>query len=104
MNEPRTIAWIFYALELASGKESADFRSISELADGINHAAPTHKEIQSSLSWLSEKGFVVKSERKYLITAIGKSVLSSAHTGATTTSQVLAQLTQTIEVLSEKKL
>ena len=102
MNEPRTIAWIFYATELASGKGAADFHSISQLADGINHAVPTQKEMHSSLSWLRAAGLVMETSRKFQITAKGRDILSSAHADSTTTSQVWVRLAQEIEELLSK--
>ena len=51
----QTISWIFLSTVLASQKEPADYSSISSIADGINHSVPTDKEMQSSLSWLTEE-------------------------------------------------
>jgi len=58
MTDSQTIAWIFLAIALASQTEPADFDSISTIADGINHAVPTLKELQTSLIWLINNGLV----------------------------------------------
>ena len=70
--DERTISWIYLAVSLASEHELADFNSISMLADGINHAIPTHKEMQTSISWLIHKGLVTKIGNKYTLTPKGK--------------------------------
>ena len=72
MTENQTTSWIFLATAIASQKESADFISISNIADGINHAIPTHKELQSSLTWLTSTGLVTKTGNKYSLTEKGK--------------------------------
>jgi hypothetical protein len=44
----------FLAISLCSLTEPVDFKSISQIADGINHAVPTENEMQSSISWLKK--------------------------------------------------
>ena len=70
--DERTISWIYLAISMASKNELADFNSISMLADGINHAIPTQKEIETSISWLTHKGLVTKVGNKYKLTSKGK--------------------------------
>jgi hypothetical protein len=65
MNETTTISWILLSTAFASEQEPANFESISQIADGINHALPTHKELQTSLLWLTKYGFVEKKGKKY---------------------------------------
>jgi len=72
MTENQTISWIFLATAIASQKEPANFNSISNIADGINHAIPTHKELQSSLAWLQSTGLVTKARNKYSLTEKGE--------------------------------
>ena len=72
MTENQTISWIFLATAIASQTEPADFNSISNIADGINHAVPTHKELQTSLKWLAGTGLVTKTGDKYTLTERGK--------------------------------
>lgn len=72
MTEDQTISWIFLATAMASQAEPADFNSISDIADGINHAIPTHKELQSSLTWLMNIGLVTNTGSKYSLTEKGK--------------------------------
>jgi predicted transcriptional regulator len=71
MTENQTISWIFLATAIASQAEPADFNSISNIADGINHALPTHKELQTTLTWLTSKDFVTKNGGKYSLTEKG---------------------------------
>ena len=78
MSESETISWIFLATAFASEQEPANFESISQIADGINHAVPTHKELQSSLGSLMKTGFVEKSSKKYQLTIVGTEVVDKA--------------------------
>jgi predicted transcriptional regulator len=94
MTEAATIAWIFYALSLASGAGPANFAAISQIADGINHAVPTHKEMQSSLRWLKDAGLVSKSSRGYVLTPAGAEMI--AETNAKTLMDIWNQLTDKI--------
>jgi len=73
VTEEQTISWIFLATAIASGTEPSDFKSISEIADGINHAVPTHKELKSSMTWLTTNGLVNRNGNKYSLTDKGKS-------------------------------
>jgi hypothetical protein len=75
----KTISWIFLAVSMASQIEPTDFRGISMVADGINHAVPTHKEMQTSITWLVDKGLVTKVAKKYTLTEKGKDVYKKAH-------------------------
>ena len=72
LEEERTISWIFMATAIASETGPTDYNSISMIADGINHAVPSHKEMQSSISWLVSKGLLTKNGKKYELTLLGK--------------------------------
>lgn len=74
MDQSTTIAWIFLAVGLASQKRAADTRAISELADGINHAVPTHKEMESSLSFLATTGLISIQDGKFTLSASGAGI------------------------------
>jgi hypothetical protein len=52
MKEEQVISWIFLAIAIASQNEPTDYKSISMVADGINHAVPTQKELKNSITWL----------------------------------------------------
>lgn len=100
MDEARTKAWIMYALELASQAGPANFAAISQVADGINHAVPTQKELRSSLSWLVSRELVQKRGSGYQITPQGSFVIHSASTGHSTTFQVWESLTSALRAMS----
>ncbi|HLX54497.1 MAG TPA: hypothetical protein VKR58_11175 [Aquella sp.] len=72
MTGDRTISWIFLSIAVASETNPADFRGISMIGDGINHAVPTVKELQTSISWLLEKGLVLRHSAKYELSEQGK--------------------------------
>jgi predicted transcriptional regulator len=94
--DKRTISWIFLAISMASDKEPADFNSISMIADGINHAIPTHKEMQTSISWLSEKGLISKVGNKYTLTSKGKDDFKIASKGTNTLLNIWDNMEQKI--------
>lgn len=56
---------------MASQTEPADYDSISNIADGINHAVPTDKELQASLTWLTKNDLVSNTGSKYRLTEKG---------------------------------
>lgn len=88
MIDNQTISWIFLATAMASQNEPADFNSISSIADGINHAVPTHKELQSSLTWLIGNELVTKTGSKYSLTDKGKVDYETASRQASTLMKI----------------
>lgn len=76
MTLAQTYSWLFYALALASGREPAKYKDIEQVADGINHAIPTQKEIRESLAWLSDKGLILKEGKAYLLSENGIALLN----------------------------
>lgn len=68
----QTVSWIFLATALATNKKPANLNEISSVADGINHAIPTQKELQTSITWLIKQGFILKQGNKYELTSKGK--------------------------------
>jgi len=78
MDEIKTISWIFLAISLASEVTPAKLDSISTIADGINHAVPTQKELQNSIRWLTSKNLVVKESGKYFLSENGKKIIERA--------------------------
>jgi hypothetical protein len=84
MSHAETVAWIFYALAAASRSGAAKFADISAVADGINHAIPTHSELQVSLSWLVERALAQCSNRRYSLTPKGLGMVEAARRQSTT--------------------
>jgi hypothetical protein len=72
MQEERTISWIYLALAMASKTAPTNFHGISMIADGINHAVPTHQELQFALCWLLKNNLVTKNGNKYALTSKGE--------------------------------
>ena len=103
MNEPRIVAWIFYAVEMASASGPASERSISELADGINHAVPTSLEMRESLLWLMSAGLISKAGAAYSLTSDGVALVGEARKDASTISLVWSRLTMAIESLMRER-
>jgi predicted transcriptional regulator len=50
------------------------------IADGINRAVPTDKELRSCISWLLDKGFVKGDQNKYSLTESGRKLIGNAET------------------------
>ncbi|UQD55512.1 hypothetical protein [Flavobacterium sp. K5-23] len=78
MKEEQTTSWIFFAIALATNTQPTDINGIISVADGINHAVPSQKELQTSISWLIRKGLIVKQGKNYELTIIGKLEYSNA--------------------------
>ena len=72
MTDEQTISWIFLATALATNTKPSDINGISSVADGINHAVPTQKELQTSISWLTKRGLIIKHGKNYELTDNGK--------------------------------
>jgi hypothetical protein len=68
----QTISWIFLAIAIATQIMPTDINGIIATADGINHAVPSQKELETSISRLIDKGLVVKQAKNYKLTIIGK--------------------------------
>jgi hypothetical protein len=88
MQEARTLSWILYALDGASANEGAKCRDISLVADGINHAVPSQKEMNESLKWLCQNNLAMKVGSFYKVTDDGKLFLSNARSSSTTIAGV----------------
>jgi hypothetical protein len=88
MTLAQTYSWIFYAVGLASQALPATFAGIERVADGINHAIPTRKEIRVSLSWAVSQGLVVKEGKRLTLTKEGLTLLTDASAASHTTSGV----------------
>ena len=73
----KSISLIFLSIAITTKIKPAHFREISMIADGINHAVPTHNELQTSISWLMEKGLVLKNSNKYELFEKGKKVFEN---------------------------
>jgi hypothetical protein len=83
MTEAQTYSWIFYAVALASQSEPVNCAGIESVADGINHAVPTQKEMKTSLAWAVAHNLIQKEGKRYRLTEDGKKLLEGASTGTT---------------------
>lgn len=97
MTLAQTYSWLFYALGLASGTEPAKYKDIEQVADGINHAIPTQREMRESLAWLSGEGLVIKEEKAYLLSANGVALLNRLSNNVHTTMGVWASIEKHFE-------
>lgn len=72
MTDAQTFSWIL----LCVTEQGCTRRQISEMADAINHAIPTHQELQSSLRWLQERGLVREDGSRFALTDTGAALLA----------------------------
>ncbi|WP_158800203.1 hypothetical protein [Pedobacter sp. L105] len=78
MTVEETTSWIFLAIAIGSQVDPISFTDISSIADGINHAIPTHKELQISISWLTNNKLIAKSKNRYSLTSSGELIYRNA--------------------------
>jgi predicted transcriptional regulator len=67
VDEARTHAWIFLSLS----EQPASLTDIIAMADGINHAIPTQRELRQSFRWLEDRGLMRKEGKRYSLTVTG---------------------------------
>ena len=72
MTDAQTFSWIL----LSVYEQPSTRRQISETADGINHTVPTHREMETSLRWLQERGFVREDGGRFALTNTGATFLA----------------------------
>lgn len=88
MTDIQTISWIFLATAMATDTKPTDINGISSVADGINHAVPTQKELQKSFTWLTTKGLIIKQGKNYELTSKGKLEYESASKNTQTVMKI----------------
>jgi len=94
MTEIQTTSWIFLAAALATSTKPTNINGISAVADGINHAIPTQKELQTSITWLIKQGFILKHGKNYELTFNGK----IEYEKASKNTQILMLIWKNIEI------
>ena len=72
MSESDTLAWVF----LSVPKPPVTLDKIIAMADLINKTVPSHQELQVSLCWLKDRGFVHRDGSCYSQTESGSRLLS----------------------------
>jgi len=85
-----------YSVALASQRTPASRRSISEVADGINYAVPTQKELDGSLRILKDRGLVQMQGRSFFLSPAGQQTVLAASAGNSTASSVWRALTEAL--------
>ena len=104
MTDFETFSWIFLATALASQECGANVAAISELADGINHAVPTQKELQVSLKWLQIKGLIRKDQNRYSLTDQGNGLIQQAKKRSNILLKLWEILEADLKTIDEKTL
>jgi hypothetical protein len=103
MIEKQTIAWIFYAIALASKNAPASVKDIQMAADAINHAVPSEAELGLSFRWLKDTGWIEKKGGFYGLTEIGQTILESNSSKQKPLFSVWESLTAEVEAATELK-
>jgi len=73
MTNSQIYGWIF----LSISEQPASLQDVIAMADGINHAIPTQKELQMSFGWLQAQGLMKKAGKKYSLTETGLALRKS---------------------------
>ena len=73
------------------------------VADGINHAVPTQKELQTSIAWLMNHDFIKKSGNKFQLTEKGKFEYERASLGTKTLFKIRENLELEMKNMTNKK-
>jgi len=60
MSNEKTNSWIFLAAGMSSNGLPITYKDVLLIADGINHAVPTHKELQNAFKWLLNHELISK--------------------------------------------
>lgn len=77
-NEKEVYSWIFLAIGLGDRKSPASLDEVIGFADAINHAIPSHKELQNSFGWLLKQNLILKEGKKYRVADKGIILLDKA--------------------------
>ena len=73
MTDAQTFSpWIL----LSVSEQGSTRRQISEMADAINHAIPTHQELQASFRWLQERGLIRADGSQFILTDTGAALIA----------------------------
>jgi predicted transcriptional regulator len=72
MTDAETFSWILLSVD----ERGSTRRQISELADGINHAVPTHREMETSLRWLLQRGLIREDDSGFALTDAGRALIA----------------------------
>ncbi|MBK1884895.1 hypothetical protein JIN85_20965 [Luteolibacter pohnpeiensis] len=99
MTEAQTYSWIFYAASASCAKEGANIRDIEAVADGINHAVPTSKEMTQSLKWAESKGLITKEGKKFVITRDGQDLIAQVSSRGGSAMKIWERYTRLFEKL-----
>ena len=72
MTDAEVYSWILLSISYGGGTRT----EIAQVADGINHAVPTEKEMDASLLWLQEKRLVCIKDSRFKLTETGAAIFS----------------------------
>ena len=99
MTEAQTYSWIFYSTSAIAQKEAVKIREIESVADAINHAIPSQKEISSSIKWLQSKSLISREGKKVILTDEGKSFASEITSKPGSTMKTWDRITMAFQKL-----
>jgi hypothetical protein len=72
MTDAETFSWILLSVHERGGTR----RQIYEVADAINHAVPTNREMDMSLRWLLQRGLIREDRNHFALTDAGAALIA----------------------------
>ena len=72
MTDAETFSWILLSVD----ERGSTRRQISELADDINHAVPTQREMETSFQWLLQRGLIREDDGRFALTDAGTALIA----------------------------
>ena len=93
MTDAQTFSWML----LSVSENGSTRKQISEMADAINHAVPTHKELETSLGWLRQNDLVQEEGGRFKLTSAGSALLTRLRSPTRPIMQTWHELEQELE-------
>lgn len=84
-------AWILLAI-IYTGKEGGDISTIIKVADYINHAVPSDKELKGALARLKRSGIIKEFDGRYKASAKTIRAYTRTHTPGRTALKEVADM------------
>lgn len=88
MTSERINSWMFLAVAMSMNESAASLSDIIGTADVINHAIPTHSELQTAFGWMSKQGLLSKEDQKYRLTQEGLALYREASSQSNRTFEI----------------
>jgi hypothetical protein len=98
MTDSQTFSWILLSVD----EQGSTRRQISETADAINHAIPTPHEMETSLRWLQERGFIRQGGGRLAFTNAGAALMARFRSHTRPIMQTWHALSDAVQEMLER--